>query len=512
MQQSVQQHAGASAAGTAAPGYGGFHLGGMALALPMAALREVLPCPGLQALPAAASCVAGALLVRGVLVPVLDLLRLLGRGRAEPAQCSVVLVVVGGQLLGLLVEGVSGVFAAQPGSLQALQESGAAAGLMAASLCRADDGSTVTLLSPSALLALPGVPSVADPEPERATAQAAADASFDDALAGNADTPLAQRQFMLVRCGHMALALDALAVQGTLNHPALAASVLAQGACRGVADLGGLPVAMVDLPAVCGLGELSPTEQWQAVVLRCAHGLVGLLVDEVVDVVAVATEALLPAPRFVLHQPALFEGVLPVSALAADLVQRCGVLVSEFLVLDSVALATWPELDALAEALGSRRVADDAAADMDARVPMLTFDVEGEVAVPIEQVTEILPFEFKTGVYAARHDLLGMVTLRGRCIPVVCLRQMCGLSAAVASPDASVLVVQHGEQWVGFAVPRLRSIESARHASLALPRASVDSPDGRQPLVTLGHGAGERLVPLYDLQRVAQGLIDGGMH
>ena len=61
-------------AGDAAPGlvgFGGFTLGGMSLALPMAALREVLPCAGLTPLPCPAPAVPGGVDLRGTTVAAL---------------------------------------------------------------------------------------------------------------------------------------------------------------------------------------------------------------------------------------------------------------------------------------------------------------------------------------------------------------------------------------------------------------------------------------------------------
>ena len=76
--------------------FGGLRIGGLQLALPMSALREVVPCGRLERLPARAEGLLGAIDLRGVLVPVLDLRPLIGLGpEAAP------MVGASGMLFGL---------------------------------------------------------------------------------------------------------------------------------------------------------------------------------------------------------------------------------------------------------------------------------------------------------------------------------------------------------------------------------------------------------------------------
>lgn len=102
--------------------FGGFRLGGLPLALPMTALREVVPCTALQPLACPAACVIGGIALRGVLVPVVDLRLALGRPAAPPGPGSCVIVMVeAGCILGLLADGVSGVFNARASAVSRMQ-------------------------------------------------------------------------------------------------------------------------------------------------------------------------------------------------------------------------------------------------------------------------------------------------------------------------------------------------------------------------------------------------------
>ena len=91
-------------------GLGGFRLDDMELALPLTALREVQPFKQLSPLPCPNKAVVGGLNLRGVVIPVLDLRTMLGKQAEALFQPSVVIMVHEGHVLGLLSNGVSGVF------------------------------------------------------------------------------------------------------------------------------------------------------------------------------------------------------------------------------------------------------------------------------------------------------------------------------------------------------------------------------------------------------------------
>ncbi|MBP7660921.1 MAG: chemotaxis protein CheW, partial [Burkholderiaceae bacterium] len=145
--------------------YGGFCLGGMRLALPMSSLREVVPSGQLCELPCPAACVIGGLDLRGVIVPVVDLRVLLGRDRHPAAYASVIIMVHEGRILGLLADGVTGVFTAPAGHLNRIHTDDDLKSLFSGSIRRPDDATLVSVLSPEALSRLPQVPMVQDPEP-----------------------------------------------------------------------------------------------------------------------------------------------------------------------------------------------------------------------------------------------------------------------------------------------------------------------------------------------------------
>lgn len=507
---------GAEAVPQASEVFGGFDYGGMSLALPISALREVVPWQALCRLPCAAAAVLGGLDVRGTVVPVVDLALALGQPLG-PAERSVVIVVAHeGQLFGLLADRITGMFAAPVSEGGQPEPAGA---LYRTSLQRPDGGGLVSLLSAAALAALPGLPRV----PDRGRG------GMHAGEAGAAGGP--QRPVLLMRCGAFGLALDALAVHATLSDPRLQPSVLARGSCVGVLAYAGRHIAAVELARLCGLAsshDATGTAR-QAVVIRSPEGDVALLVDEVLDVVLAYEDRRVPVPALALARPALFEGVWPLQALPASTAEGPAAALRQFLGLSADGLRADPEFAALA----STNTPLDASASGGGAPPahaagaqgatgsqgpaqvVVTFDVLGEQAAPIEQLSEILHFDASVIVHPAASAIFGMVIDRGRSIPVICLRALAGMERGEWQPGSCVLVVRRGEQYLGFAANRLRTIEAAERV-FALPARGDAAGErfanalGSDRVATLrdAHG-GERTLRLLNLEQLADELLSG---
>jgi len=482
--------------GAVAQRYGSFVRGALQLALPMEALREVVPCARLIALPSQAAGLVGGLDLRGVVVPVLDLQRLLGQDAHTGERPCVIVMVHDGELMGLLADGVGSIFAAEAAQLAPVRSAGP---LLFSGCLQAEGEQRICVLDPAALAALPQLPRVRDPEPGRQML----DADAAGAQAAAAPGAAAVVPVLLVRCAGVVLAIDAMAVHCTLANPVLRDSVLARGACRGVLDHGGAELPALDLLALCGIGSLEPADGRQAFVVRRGGGSVAFLVDAVLDIVPTTAADVVALPAFALPRPQLFAGVLPASLVPGAPPETRPGEAAPCLLLNGAALGDDPEVQALA---GLRSPAPDAAAaaaQAAATHTLLTYDLDVEMATPLEQVSEILPYAPATSVLGAHGPVLGVMVLRGRSIPVLSLGRLHAGSAWEPGPGARVLVVESGQDLVGFAVSGLRAIEPSPWR-LTLQHGGLRG--GAHPLALVGEGAQQRMLPVLDLQQLAQGL------
>jgi purine-binding chemotaxis protein CheW len=266
----------------------------------------------------------------------------------------------------------------------------------------------------------------------------------------------------------------------------------------------GQEVPVVDPLTLLGLAPMDAADLRAGVVLDFGHGQVVLAVTELLELRTVAPDDVLPVPRHAADRPDLTAGVLDLAGEAAGLV------------LDGPALLLDPELSALAgvtTALAGAGVPDDARGLLAAAAARggpvyLTYGAGVDVATPLEQVTEILPFPTRLTGTAGDGSTLGVVVHRRSAVPVVWLPGLLGRGDAEVPGTACLLLVEVDGEHIAFGVPVLREIlpltwsDPDRARGQAIPdlaRALHSS-----PLVQVGVDA--RLVPDLDLREVARAL------
>lgn len=106
-----------------------FQLGEQILGIDIMAIREIRAWSPATPLPNVPAYVRGVVNLRGVVLPVLDLRHRLGWGATDPTARHVIIVVrVGEQLQGLIVDAVNDIVAINPDDIQPLPDVGDAGG------------------------------------------------------------------------------------------------------------------------------------------------------------------------------------------------------------------------------------------------------------------------------------------------------------------------------------------------------------------------------------------------
>jgi len=505
--------AAAQAAGVTA--YGLLGLDGMQLALPLTVLREVIPAPAvLGALPAVAPGLLGAVELRDRVIPVLDLGRALGWPEVEGERGQVIAVAVhAGRVLGLLADGVRGITMVGAGDLQPIRADGADL-VFSHAFERPEDGSLASLLDVAALFRVPGMPALHEEQLDGLFAPGAGPDGVPGAAGGGSLVVAGTRPMMILRCGPVHLALDAVAVHTVLPTVQVQPSPVRGGSCRGVTRYRSVDVPAVDLLDVLGLGSLADDDARRGIVLSLEHGLVALLLSEVIDIVPVPVDLMLPLPPLTVRSPDLFEGVLPLPA-------------GQHLVLAAGALGALPELVGLsacntgpgttpsgrdapaAVAAGGEALAQDGFAR--AGRTYLTYSVGADVATPLEQVAEIIPFDPALATIGTGQDpVLGVFVHRSQALPVVDLPALLG-HGSTDPASCALLLVRVGTAQVGYLVRGLRAIErSVWEEAQDGSEPGRGSGLGARPSLQVGEGTDRRMVPMVDLYAMARELVGLG--
>ncbi|ALJ38477.1 chemotaxis protein CheW [Azospirillum brasilense] len=290
------------------------------------------------------------------------------------------------------------------------------------------------------------------------------------------------RSFVLFTVGGMGLALPLDSVLEILRPPALVPIPLGPPSLEGLARRRGAVLPVIGLRRVLGLAGAGTrggeggtvdgeTKAARLLIIRHTGQPVGLLVDRVSGLSAVDEDRI--ADSATAPDPSIDADLLAGAILAGDgaagegaLILNPGPLIErQFADLGRVTAGS-------ADFSAAPQPKTVAAASQDEEQLVVLTVAEQEFALPVAAVREVVPVpETVTRVPRARPHLLGMMTLRDALLPLVGLRMLFGLDAALdATADrgrGKVAVLRTAEGQVGVVVEDVREI-------LRVPRERID--------------------------------------
>src|SRR5450759_3429608 len=118
---------------------------------------------------------------------------------------------------------------------------------------------------------------------------------------GNAQdrsVPGMNRELLTFTLGHEEYGIDILRVQEIRGYDAVTAIANAPEFIKGVINLRGIIVPIVDMRIKFKLGNVSYNELTVVIILNVANRVMGIVVDGVSDVITLKAEQIKPAPEF----------------------------------------------------------------------------------------------------------------------------------------------------------------------------------------------------------------------
>ncbi|MCB1915282.1 MAG: chemotaxis protein CheW [Rhodocyclaceae bacterium] len=107
-----------------------------------------------------------------------------------------------------------------------------------------------------------------------------------------------EQEFLTFTLGPEEYAIDILKVQEIRGYDTVTAIANAPKFIKGVINLRGTIVPIVDLRIKFGIGEVEYTPFTVVIILNLAERVVGVVVDSVSDVIGMTPEQIRPAPNF----------------------------------------------------------------------------------------------------------------------------------------------------------------------------------------------------------------------
>ena len=429
-------------------------LAGQNVAIDIEAIREVVPRPPvLLPFPTTLAAVAGAIDLRGTLVPVLDPAALPGFPADVAGQPPGIVTILrhGGRMFGVLTRAILGVAdlgggALRPLSVNPATDARAVLGpVLGASFIHG--GWQGVVIDVAALAALPALPHTPDTQQQHATLSDGVPTLMFVAGPVSMAVPMA---------------ITAALIDATLPDAPITPAPVDDPLWVGMLPYKGRDIALVDTLALVGFAATPrPLTHGAAIVLRypAADGTldyVALLIASVHDIAAVGADMLLP-----MTDPAI------AAATMADALFTARGRVHMHLGQD--ALLAHPCLCALAALRQtSARSAAQGLCDKTAQRPFLIFTVsDASLAVPLDDVDEIIRADIEVlPLPDGGRALRALAIHRGASVPLVDLGERLGLARAVGTAPAFILLARAGERRQGFLIDTLRSVERAAAQAL----------------------------------------------
>lgn len=162
--------------------------------------------------------------------------------------------------------------------------------------------------------------------------------------------------------------------------------------------------------------------------------------------------------------------------------------------------------DAAGEAQRSQQHSDESMRSQSS-IRLVSFSILGrEYALPITVIQEVIRFMKPTKLPSAPPYIAGIVNLRGRVTPLVCLRQLMGISGD--QEERFIVVCRHKGLQVGLMINAVSTMYQASGDDLEW---SVEAHVGISANLLLGlYKSGEKLISILSIDNLVQGVLQGG--
>lgn len=477
--------------------YGLLTVANIDVALPLSSLREVVPCPErFDPMPVTSEVFRGAMELRGVVVPVVDIRGMVAGPRPEPSPTDVIVVMKDGQhILGLVADALRGITQVPASQVTAVSSSRNDQLIFGETFVHPEHQSIVSVLNINAILRLPGVPLVED--------HLATDAI--NIAEGQVERSTSAHRHALVRSGSTLLAFGIESVHTLLDDCRPRPSTLTSDLCLGVVEFAGNDVPVLDPLRLFGLGWLPADHTGPALVLKLGDNYVVLALSQLLELRDIDLDTTKRLPPFVTARPDSFVGIAQVGS-------------DMYFVTDHARLMAEPELVSHASVNTTAAVSSASTSTFDASnvqaardaAAQLTYSIGFEVATPLDQIDDILPMPATIAPTNGESFVMGVISHRGNIIPVISLRSLLGLDPIIASGKACLLLVSSASGQVAIAIDGLIAIdalvwqdpESQSTGDGEAPDLSVAL--SRAPLINVASHS--TLIPLLDLQHFVSAL------
>lgn len=468
-------------------------------ALPMSEVAQIIRLPDLNQVPLAGDHLLGVTNLRGAVLPVVSLRALVGLPALTADKDARVLVLRGDEPLGIQVDRVEKVAAVSASRVDAseLSRSQVEHALLRGFIRpEHPDEQILRVLSSTAI--------AESAQAAEVSGEAHGNAAPRSGGAKEAETVTLRQQYVGFRLADQHYAVAIQQVKEVVRVPEQPEPVAgAPDFVVGLLPLRELMIPLIRLASLYGLESNGYDRSSRVLVLpvsgRDGKEFVGVIVDEITDVRALAETEIRPAPDMLSDElgyqdiVGMFEGTEPSAPLTA--------------VLDARRLLQSPALKSTtSETEGSEQAMAETHTETDEQQLVIFQLMAEEYGVEIGAAKEILRVpDSLTRVPQSDSFVEGVINLRGAVLPVIDLRRRFGLPACDRNKQQRIIVLNLNGQRTGFIVDSVREVRRVAKSTIEpAPELSAEQASLITEMANLADE--ERMILLLNPGRLADAM------
>lgn len=470
-----------------------FHVGSECMAFDMGRVMEIVRLPETVDVPMTPASLLGLANLRGAILPVISLRRVLNMDEVEHTDASRVMVLnYAGQPMGFVVDRVTRVIGVAPEAIESIDRVSATIDtqILSGVLKNVEGHELIQLVDVDTLTEQEYGHLQAVNQPHSGASAANLQESVSDTW-GEEDEEHNILQLVSFNVAGQEYSFSIDATQEIIRLPSKINAVpKAQHHVLGMIDLRSRVLPLVRLRSMFNLPEeeLSDSNRIVVLTLRKAGkvSMVGVVVDEVREVLRVHKNKIEAVPPLLLNKSEehelegicqLDEGKRIVTLLSAERLFYRDEIIDAVEAVEQCAPDEINGAITADEEVSQMNETVDAEYDEDEEPQLVVFNLQSqEYGVMIESVREILRLpENLTKVPKTLDFVEGMVNLRGNVLPIIDLRRRFAIAQQDANDRQRILVLNHGNTQTGFIVDSVSEVLRLQTDQIeAAPNLSVD--------------------------------------
>ncbi|MGG7565368.1 chemotaxis protein CheW [Rhodovulum sp. DZ06] len=439
--------------------FGSFWLDGSEFALRVGVVREVVNEPEtISAMPLSPPFMLGLFNLRGAIIPVVDLRRLLERPPREAGEGKVAIIEDGDLCVGLMFDHTGEVLNAQHAArVDFRPRAGKPKDVVVEGLLKLENGERIVqILDPYEILNLERVP-VGDTLSRR--------------RAETASTRGPRYSGISFQFGHTTCAMDLRFVREVLEAPQIMSSVLVHDCFVGVVNLRGTIIPVADFrnfmgdDAALGKSQEMPVRR-KMLVVETDGGVIGLLIYSVNSIISFFRDEILKFSKLALPREDVVSGCLLSKENEIVILLDHDALRHDPILADTARRCR--EFHASEHAANALAKKKEKEVQAHTRRTFIVFTFERRFALETADVCEVIPYpdtllhppytiEFVDGIISLREELITLINLR----------KLYGLPASRSERRGRVLIFRHEDRKYGITVDSVDEIVTTLDGKVA---------------------------------------------